>query len=170
MFLRPHRLSDGTLVLIRRIRAEDRARLVTGLRRLSEATRHKRFLSPKPRLSGSELTYLTEVDFQDHYALVAVLAEDPNSIVASARWIRDADDPAAAEVAVVVSDQLQGLGLGTELGTLLAEAARERGVERFTATMLADNVAAQRLFEHVSSELSYRSTGSVRELSALLAA
>ena len=102
--------------------------------------------SPKGPLSETELRYLTEVDFTDHVAYVAVRPEAPGVLVGVARWVRLRDDPEVAEIAFVVADDLQRQGLGTILAETLAAAARERGVRRFVATMLPDNLGAHRLF------------------------
>jgi GNAT superfamily N-acetyltransferase len=157
-------------LLIRRIAPSDKQGLVAGLGRLSERSVYQRFLSPKPRLSSSELQYLTEVDFYDHYALVAVLAAAPDVIVGVGRWVRSEDEPGDAEAAIVIADDLQGRGVGTALGRALAEAARERGVRRFTATMLPTNVAAHRLFAKISSHLQLTRAHGVDELVAPLPA
>jgi RimJ/RimL family protein N-acetyltransferase len=158
-------------LLIRPIRPDDKDALVAGLGRLSDRSVYQRFLAPKPRLTASELRYLTEVDFTDHYALVAVPARSPQVIVAVGRWVRDAEDPTQAEVALVVTDDLQSRGVGTTLGGRLTRAAAQRGVRRFTATMLPSNVAAHRLFAKLSRELveTTRHHG-VDELSAPLVA
>lgn len=149
----PHRLADGTQVLLRPIRPDDKPRLSSALARLSPESRRLRFLAPKPRLSSGELRYLTEVDGNDHVALVAVPAHRPGLIVGVARFVRDANDPRAAEIAVVVGDPWQRQGLGRHLGAALAAAAREHGVERFTAVMDPENHAARRLLRHVQAEL-----------------
>ena len=137
---------------------------------LSPRSARLRFLAPKNYLSPAELRYLTEVDHVDHYALVAVLADDPATMAGVGRWVRDSDDPQAAEVAVVVGDALQRQGLGTALGIALADGARALGIARFTATMLPENTAAQRLFAHISGHLSTRFEGGTYELVADLAA
>src|SRR3979409_1003520 len=129
-------------VLVRPIRPDDKDALVAGLGRLSERSVYQRFLSPKPRLTRSELAYLTEVDFADHYALVAVLARSPEVIVAVGRWVRDLEDPAVAGVASAVADPLQAGGAAPRLGQELVEAAVARGVVRFRATVLPSNRAA----------------------------
>ena len=105
---------------------------------------------PKPRFSSSELRYLTEIDGFDHVAIVAVLADDPESIVGVARFVRLREDPATAEAAIVVADPFQGQGLGRAMGLRLGDEARERGVTRFTATLLGENVAAHRLFASIT--------------------
>lgn len=127
--------------------------LAEGLRMASPASVHLRFLGPKPRFTSRELRYLTEVDFRSHYALVALAADDPGRLLGVGRWIRDAGDPALAEVAVIIADDVQGEGLGTALGLALADAARARGVHGFTAAIHADNRRAQRLFARVNGEL-----------------
>ncbi len=164
------RLDNGTDVVIRPIRPDDKARLATALGRLSDETVRKRFLSPKPRLTGTELRYLTEIDYVDHWAEVAVLKSDPESIIGVARWIRDDHDPQAAEAAIVIGDGFQGQGLGRRLGLAIADAARLRDVRRFTATMLSDNVAAQRLFAAISERLDIDHDGPTDAVVATLAA
>ena len=56
-----------------------------------------------------------------------------------ARYVRDRDRPESAEVAVAVADGWQGNGVGTLLLRRLVDRAREEGIRRFTALMLADN-------------------------------
>ena len=163
-------LRNGTRVLIRPITPDDKALLARGMAALSPRSARLRFLAPKTRLTLGELRYLTEVDHVDHYALVAVLADDPATLAGVGRWVRDAEQRASAEVAVVVGDCHQGQGLGTLLGSALADGARTLGIARFTATMLPENTAAQRLFAHISSRLSRRVEGGTYELVADLAA
>jgi L-amino acid N-acyltransferase YncA len=146
------RLEDGTEFLIRPIAAADKAQLASGLARLSEASRQKRFLGPKPRLSAAELRYLTEVDGRDHYAVVAV--DGAGSVVAVARYVRLETDLEAAEAAVVVCDALQGRGLGKQMARSIADAARASGIRRIHATMSSSNPAALALMRVIAERLS----------------
>jgi RimJ/RimL family protein N-acetyltransferase len=164
------RLHDRRLVTLRRIRPQDKAMLVEGLRNASPRSVHQRFLGPKPRFTSRELRYLTEVDFHSHYALVALDAEDPRRLLGVGRWIRDAADPGLAEVAVIIADDVQGQGLGTVLGLALADAARARGVRGFTATMHHDNHRAHRLYERVKSEMARAGSPPAAHADAQLAA
>jgi RimJ/RimL family protein N-acetyltransferase len=177
-----HTLPDGTQILIRPIQATDKARLSAALGRLSRETIQRRFLAAKPRLSSSELRYLTEVDGHDHIALVAVLAVAPDSIAAVARCVRmplprpEASSPLrsapdTAEFAIVVGDPLQGRGLGSLLARELATAARAAGIRRFSATMAGENVAVRRLIAHFTHTLEHEHVDhGVRELVVRLAA
>ena len=157
------RLNDGVEVLIRPIRPDDKVLLAAGMEHLSEQSAHQRFLVPKRRLTAAELRYLTEVDFRDHVAFVAVRPEEPDVLVGVGRWIRLAD-PEVAEIAFVVADDLQRRGLGTAIGEALADAARERGVRRFVATMLPHNLAAHELFARVAQEREVTTSGTLHEL------
>ena len=164
------RLDNGVQVLIRRIGPGDKPLLAEGLARLSARSARFRFLAPKSRLTSAELRYLTEIDFVDHYALVAVRADDPRHAAGVGRWVRDAEHPGVAELAIVVEDALQGRGLGTRIVLELADAARARGIERFTGIALTENVAAQRLFARLSPAPVVRVDGATYELSAELGA
>jgi GNAT superfamily N-acetyltransferase len=164
------RLRNGTLVVLRPIRPEDKALLARGVERFSERTAYRRFLGPKDHLTAAELRYLIEIDLVDHYAIVAVHADDPQRLAGVGRWVRGPADREAAEMAIVVADDLQGQGLGTRLGRALAESARQHGIKRFTATMLAENVPVRRLFAHLAEHLEGERDGSVYELTADLAA
>ena len=153
-------LRDGTRLTIRPIRAADKAELSAGLGRLSPATVHKRFMSPKTRFSASELRYLTDVDGHHHAAHVAEESDPPYRIVAVARYVELPDEPGTADVAIVVGDALQGQGLGSVLAAHLAEEASRNGIRGFSATMLSDNRAAHRLMEHLAGHLERRRSGS----------
>jgi acetyl coenzyme A synthetase (ADP forming)-like protein len=127
--------TDGRTLHIRPIRPDDGDRLVEFHGRLSPDTVYRRFFSPHPRLSASEVEGFTHVDYQDRLALVAELAGE---LIAVARYDR-IPGTGDAEVAFVVDDAHQGRGLGTLLLEHLAAAARNRGIARFVADTLASN-------------------------------
>jgi RimJ/RimL family protein N-acetyltransferase len=135
---------------IREITPEDKQELAAGYERLSEQSRLRRFLAPKPRLTKSDLRYLTEVDGVNHYAVVALLDEE---IVGVARWVRLVEDAQEAEAAVVVGDPLQGRGIGKILARELADAARARGIRRIRASILSDNPPAHALLRVIAERL-----------------
>jgi RimJ/RimL family protein N-acetyltransferase len=148
-------------VLIRPVRRADAALLAGGFARLSARSRRLRFLSPKKELSSAELGYFTDVDHHDHEALGALDHADGRG-VGIARYIRDAADPQAAEIAVTVIDDWQGRGLGTELVAQLSERARSEGIRRFTALVAADNPAMARLLRSVRADLVRREQGALQ--------
>ena len=158
---RPVVLRDGSAVLIRPVRSADAPLLADGFARLSDRSRRLRFLSPKQELSPVELGYFTDVDHHDHEALGALDHADGRG-VGIARYVRDADDPHAAEIAVTVIDDWQGRGLGTELVAQLSARARSEGIRRFTAQVAADNPAMARLLRNVRADLVRREPGALQ--------
>jgi len=156
---------DWSKVCIRPIRADDGERLKASHARLSPESRYRRFLAAKPELTPADARYLVEVDGRDHFALVATLDDGEESIVAVTRFVRVPGRPDTAEFAIVVGDDFQGQGLATELLRRLALAARARGITRFRATMLADNVAVRRMLERLAvGRPSTRLLGTVLEM------
>jgi len=170
MLHRPYRMADGTQVILRPIRSDDKRSLGNAFAHLSPETQRLRFLAPKPRLTTSDLRYLTEIDGSDHVAVAAVPAHDPRFILGVGRFVRSLENPEAAEVAIVIGDPWQHQGLGHHMGLALADLARAGGVRRFTASMLSDNVAAHRLFASISERLHAEHHHGVEELVAELAA
>ena len=164
------RAKDGTKLYVRHVRPSDKDLIAKAWLQLSEESQRKRFLAPKPVLTKSDLRYLTEIDGHNHVALIALRLDDPGRLVAVARYVRLHDEPEAAEIAVTVADNMQSKGIGKALGVLLADEARGRGVTRFTASVLADNVPALRLLSTLTDRLVGATDHGVREVVADLAA
>lgn len=144
-------LPDGSGLIFRPIRPEDKERLVTAFESLSPETRYARFLRPLTRLSSKQVVYLTEVDMKDHYAWVALKADDPGQPgLGVARWIRLREGPGVAEVAVTVVDEYQRQGIGLTLLWLCTLSAIELGVKGFRVWMLGENRAAMNLLRGVA--------------------
>lgn len=149
------RLRDGSRVAIRPIAAEDRPRLSRAFAGLSDRSRYLRFQAPMPELTARQLSYLTDVDHHDHEALVAL--DQDERVVGVARFVRV--DPEAAEFAIVVGDEWQGRGLGTELLDRLVDRAHDEDVSRFNATVLAENADAIHLLERLGETTAQRASG-----------
>jgi GNAT superfamily N-acetyltransferase len=131
---------------IRAIEPSDKAGLEAAVEESSDEAVYRRFLGAhRHRLSQAELTYFTEVDHHDHEALLAIDPESGRS-VGVARFVRDPQRRDSAEVAFAVLESWQGRGVGRALQQRLAERAREEGISRFTALMLADNRPMRKLF------------------------
>src|SRR5262245_27613705 len=96
-------LADGTRVVLRLLKPEDKPLLLQSFERLSGRTRWRRFMAPKPQLTESELRYLTEIDGLRHFALGAVLERpgQPELGLGVARFVR-LEDSTVAEPAIVV--------------------------------------------------------------------
>ncbi len=162
----PGVLNDGTAVWFAPITPANREQLRRGFEEISAESRYRRFLSPLSRLTDGQLDYLTNVDFVDHVAWGAEIAETHRG-VAIGRWIRLADEPEVAEAALAVLDEFQGRGLGRALLWLLAGSAIERGVRQFRGEVLAENEPMLALVEELGA-VPVRREGPVLEVRAPL--
>ena len=85
----------------------------------------------------------TQVDHHDRVAFVLTVA---GKIIAVGRYDRIRTARATAEVAFLVQDAHQGRGIAQLLLEHLAQAGRERGVERFVAEVLPENQRMIQIF------------------------
>lgn len=157
-------LGDGTRVRLRPLRPDDKDKIVEGIARLSPESQYLRFFTSKPRLTDSELRYLTEIDGIDHFAIGCALVTPAGSEgegIAVARFVRLPDEPEVAEPAIVVVDGMQGKGLGRILMQHLVDAARERGVKRFRSEFLAINKPMKELLGTLSPAAQFTAEGSL---------
>ncbi|MEX5268957.1 bifunctional acetate--CoA ligase family protein/GNAT family N-acetyltransferase [Kocuria sabuli] len=145
-------LRDGATAHLRPIAPEDRDALLAFHQSQSENTIYLRFFSYKPTLSARELDRFTRVDHKDRVCFVLLLGEQ---IIGVGRYDRT-DDPHDAEVAFMISDAHQGRGIGSVLLEHLAAAARENGIDHFSAEVLPENRKMLRVFAQAGYELSRR--------------
>ena len=124
------------------IAAADGERLVRFHATLSDRTIYQRYFAAHPRLSDADVHRFTHVD---HELREAYIATSEGEIVGVGRWDRISDDQ--AEVAFVITDDYQRIGLGSALFALLAQAARGFGITEFVAEVLPQNRAMIKLFK-----------------------
>ena len=132
------RLRSGDVVLVRQVRPGDASALARAYASLGEQSRYRRFFTAIPEIPESVLTELTEIDHQDCEVLVAVPLLS-SEIIGGCQFVRRADRPDTAEVAVTVVDAWQNRGVASALLARLSERALEAGIEYFTAEILAEN-------------------------------
>ncbi|MGD9961166.1 GNAT family N-acetyltransferase [Nocardioides sp.] len=143
-------LRDGRTAHIRPIRGEDADLLVEFYARVSAESKYYRFFTPMPMLSDRDVQRFTHVDHVDRVAFVLTVAK---KLIAVGRY--DVVEAGEAEVAFLVEDEHQGRGIAQLLLEHLAQAGRERGVERFVAEVLPDN---QRMIQ-IFRDAGYRVAG-----------
>lgn len=152
-------LRTGAMVTIRPIASDDSAALVHFHEQLSDRTIYYRHFAAKPHLSDADVERFTTVDHNEREAYVALSGSD---IVGVGRW--DHITPDLAEVAFVIRDDFQQLGLGTILFELLAQSASALGVKQFVADMLPQNRGMVRLMEEYGNVTSRTSADGVVEI------
>ena len=160
----PLTLRDGTVVRLRPIRPDDAPRLQALHGRLSRDSAYHRFFAIVKRLPPDWARVLATVDYRRRLALVveAPSGDDPE-LIAVGRYdaLEEAD---TVEVAFVVQDTWQNRGLGTALFLSLLDAATARGMRRFRAWVLADNMRMLDLIHRYGDVEQHRRDGAVFEL------
>ena len=150
----------GGEITIRPLRSGDTSVICGIFGRMGPQSRRLRFGAAKNGLARGELELLSAVDARRH-VLVAYADGEPIGV---ARLARDEDDRTVAEVAFAVVDDWQGKGVGTALMEELSAVARAAGIQRFRASILAENRASLALMRHVTTIEQTRYDGSEIEI------
>lgn len=135
----------GQVLRVGFVHPEAKAKISAGIALMSKETIRHRFFGIKNGFTDRELKYLTEIDGVNHFALGIEEARAPGRGVAIMRMVRDDLGPTEAEVAILIIDEFQKLGLGTLLMNFCILAAVERGIATLRFTYLPDNQSIVKL-------------------------
>jgi RimJ/RimL family protein N-acetyltransferase len=161
-YLVTEHLRNGSEVTIRAIRPEDKELIIAAFKELDEGTIYMRFFAPKKDITDRELKWATEVDFLRNVALVACVLEGGRErIIGVGRYIaaEGPSSPSSAEIAFVVEEDYQGLGLASILFRHLVLIGRKQGISRFEAEVLPVNKAMLRVFSRAGLPMTTAQSG-----------
>ena len=139
------KLKDDTKVLFRPITPNDDDLMLEGFYELSEESKYLRFFSWKREMSRKEIKKYTNIDYENNFALGAIIEVTGNDGkprekgIGVARFVRDPQNPSAAEMAVVVIDEWQGKGCGSQLLLQLIRIAKQKGIQWVVGYTLPEN-------------------------------
>lgn len=145
-------LRDGATAHLRPVTPEDQQLLLEMFHGQSETTIYLRFFSHKTTLTRRELARYTTVDHRDRVCFVILLGA---ALIGVGRYDR-VGSGAEAEVAFMIADAHQGRGIGSILLEHLAAAARENGIDRFTAEVLPENRSMLHVFVEAGYDVARR--------------
>ncbi len=134
-------LRDGRIAQVRLVTESDREQLAALNAGVTLRTRYLRYFS----VSGQPGSWYIDKVLQSAQAGSALVAVLSGRIIALASFARMEHDPTVADLALLVDDEHQVNGLGALLLEHLAALARHRGVQAFTADVLAENTRMLRL-------------------------
>jgi acetyltransferase len=148
---------EGEDITIRPIRPEDEPKLVTFHERLSERSvylRYANLMKLEQRVAHDRLARICFIDYDREMALVAerATADDENQIIGVGRLTKQ-PGRSEAEFGMLVIDEYQGEGIGTELLRRLIDVGETEGLDRITADILQQNHAMQRVCEKLGFDL-----------------
>jgi GNAT superfamily N-acetyltransferase len=137
----------GIEVNFRAIKPSDEEEMRRLFYRFSDEGVYYRYFSNLRTMPHAKMQEYVNVDCNRAMSIVGVVGGPGREhIIAEARYIRDQRRP-YADVAFVVDEKYQGLGIATFLYSMLVRIARERGIRGFTADVLASNKAMMKVFE-----------------------
>ena len=166
------RLKNGAPIVVRPIRPEDEAAVRRFHQTLSEQSVHQRYLQPLGLEQRTAHERLIRVCFSDYDREIALVAQtEDRRIIGIARLTKRSGIGMGdeAEFAVLVSDDVQRQGLGSELLRRLVEIARAEGVQVLRAQTLADNKGMRRLCRDLGFTVEPTADGKRVELELKLA-
>jgi acetyltransferase len=150
-------IKDGSQLTLRPIRPEDEPLLIVFHETLSESSIYLRYfhaMKLSQRVAHERLTRICFIDYDREMALVAE-RRDPQtgirSILGVGRLSKLRGEN-TAEFAILISDRLQGLGLGTELLRSLVQIGRDEALDRIVGDILSEN----RVMQHICERLGFR--------------
>lgn len=143
-------LPDGTDICIRPIRPEDAEIEQVFVKNMSAESKYMRFMHSLDELSPLMLARLTQIDYDQEMALIAVSKDgtDEARIIAVARYVMNPDHH-SCEFALAVGDDYQHKGIGSHIMKRLINIAHDRGAEIMEAEILSQNFRMLNLVERL---------------------
>jgi acetyltransferase len=159
-YVHPWTLRSGTPVTLRPIRPEDEPLMVTFHETLSARSVYLRWLhmlNLSRRTAHEEMIRICFIDYDREMALVADY-DNPQTgqheIIGVGCLIKE-QSTKSAEIALLVTDQFQRQGLGTELLRQLIQVGRDEHLQRLTGDILAENQGMQEICKKLGFRLQY---------------
>jgi len=159
-YVQPWTLTDGTPITMRPIRPEDEPLMVRFHKTLSERSVYLRWLHMlqlSQRIAHERLIGVCFIDYDREMAFVADYENPQTSeheILGVGRLVK-AVATNEAEFALLVSDQFQGKGIGSELLRRLLQFARDEKLQRITGDILMENLGMQAICKKLGFRLRY---------------
>lgn len=142
-----HIFRDGLKVRFRAIKPSDEEDMRRLFYRFSDQTVYRRFFYPIRTMPHHKMQQYVNIDYSQVMSVVALVGEPgEGTIIAEARYARD-EKSAYGDVAFVVEENYQGLGIASYLYEMLIRLAKERGLKGFTAQVLQTNKGMMKVFE-----------------------
>jgi acetyltransferase len=151
-------MKDGTPVTIRPIRPEDEPLIIKFHEKLSERSVYLRYFQPlklSTRTAHERLTRICFIDYDREMALVAE-RRDPaggQPQILGVTRLSKIHGTDSAESAVVILDDFQHQGLGTELVRRSIEVARAEKLKRVLSNILPENMEMRAVCQRLGFKL-----------------
>jgi len=155
-------LRNGQEITLRPIKPEDEPMWLEWFQSLSEESIRYRFFQMLKDTPHEVRVRYCNIDYDREVALVAEIVENGKRKILGVNRLSIESDGKHGEMAFIVSDYWQGLGLGTKLVDYTLDIAKEKGVENVYAIMLQDNYRALSLTKKMGFTIEYLKDGTVK--------
>ncbi|MCD6445644.1 bifunctional acetate--CoA ligase family protein/GNAT family N-acetyltransferase, partial [Candidatus Bathyarchaeota archaeon] len=148
-------LRDGRTVILRPIKPEDEPLWLEMFRNFSEESIRYRFFEVIKDTPHEVRVRYCNIDYDREIGIVAELNEGGlRKILGVVRLVIEPDGK-TGEVAIIVADPWQGLGLGTKMMDYMIEICKDKGLETVYGVMLPDNYRAINLMKKMGFSIKY---------------
>ncbi|HPO46720.1 MAG TPA: GNAT family N-acetyltransferase, partial [Spirochaetota bacterium] len=154
----------GLKLLLRPVRISDEPLLKDFFYSLSDRSIYRRFISTRKDMHHERLQEFVIIDYTREMVILAVIEQLQKDRVVGIAQYGKQEYAHTAEVAVVISDDFQNKGVGTELLSYVTFLAKKEGLLGFTAEVLVENRPMLHLFEKMGFIIEKRSGAGVYEL------
>jgi acyl-CoA hydrolase/N-acetylglutamate synthase-like GNAT family acetyltransferase len=135
-------------LLLRPVKISDEPIIKDFYYSLSDKSIYRRFLSIRRYLPHKELQkHFVVIDYTREMAILAIRRNEGKDVVAGLAQYCIVENSLSAEISIVVRDEYQSKGIGSELLSYLVVVAKNQGLHTFTADILPDNLPVFRLIE-----------------------
>ncbi len=143
-----HTFKNGLEVRFRAIKPSDEEEMRRLFYRFSDEAVYYRYFSSIKAMPHNKMQKYVNVDYRKVMSIVGVVGEaGQGQIIAEARFVKDNGNPPFADVAFVVDETYQGVGIATFMYQMLQRLAKDRGIHGFTADVLSSNTSMMKVFE-----------------------
>jgi acyl-CoA hydrolase/ribosomal protein S18 acetylase RimI-like enzyme len=155
---------SGLIISLRPMKISDEPLLKDLFYSLSEHSLYQRFISARKDMPHLRLQEFVVVDYTNQMSILAVLQKGTKEVAIGLGQYLMSEEGHAAEVAILVRDEYQDRGVGTELLTYLTYLGKRNGLLRFTAEVLKENVKMLHLFEKMGFDIRLSTSADIIEL------
>ncbi len=164
---RTTRSGQGLEILLRPVRISDEPLIKEFFYSLSDESLYSRFISARRNVPREVRQEVVAVDYSRDMVILAVVEEkdgpEQETVVGVGQYSLNRDMH-TADVALVVRDDFQGKGVGSELLHYLTYLAKRQGLLGFSAEVLVTNRPMMALFEGMGFEIEKRREEGVFEM------
>ena len=155
---------SGLTVRLRPVKISDEPLLKDFFYALSDQTLYRRFISVRKDMPHERLQEFVIIDYTKEMVILATKGEEEKEEVVGIAEYYIGEGTRMAEASIVVRDDCQNRGLGTELLSHLITLAKKKGLLGFTVAVLVENRPLLHLLEKLGFNLKGRAYGGMYEL------